>query len=109
MYTVRIGYEGYEVTLYFRDEKTARGEYDLALSAFAEAEATTLKDGFKREARVDFSDAVSVVIIDEEAAAMALAEVQKHAARATMKAQKDLASEMPGRGIQVPSGLMRNQ
>jgi hypothetical protein len=103
MYSVRIGYEGYEVMLVFRDEKSARAEYELANKGWQNGDTGfVLKDGFKRQVTVDFKPAIAVTFTDEEAAAMARAELQLHEARASLNAQKRLQQELPSRGIQLP-------
>jgi hypothetical protein len=106
MYSVRIGYEGYEITLMFRDEKTASYEYEAVNKAWADDERIFVTDAFKRKAQIDTKGAVAVTFTDEEAAAMARAEVQLHDARATMKAQQRFQAEQPMR-IQGAQGLMR--
>jgi hypothetical protein len=108
MYSVRIGYEGYEVMLMFRDEKSARVEYDALISAQKSADEfeVFVKDGFKREAMVKIGAAVSVTFTDEEAATMARAEVQLIDARAMRKAQKRFQDENPMQGFQLPGNRM---
>ena len=105
MYSVRIGFQSYEVILMFRGEKEARDEYDIAYSFFGRKERRFLKDGFKRETRVDFTHAVCVTLTDEEAAAMARAELQLIDARANLNAQKRFQAENPARALQVPRGM----
>lgn len=109
MYSVRIGYEGYEITLMFRGEKEAREEYDLANKGWMGGErGFTLKDGFKRQVNVDFGGAVAVTFTDEEAAAMARAEIQLLDARAQMAASKRFQAENPALRYQTSQpGLVR--
>jgi hypothetical protein len=109
MFSVRIGYLGHECVFFFRGEKEAKAEYDAILQAWGESEDVFVTDGFKRCAKVDMRAAHTASLVDEEAAAMARAEIQLVDARAQLAAQKRFQAEQPKQGIALPPGSRMNQ
>lgn len=96
MWTVKIGYSGYQCDLVFRGEHEARKEYQIINAALAEGDKTIYaKDGFKREVFILLDDVRTVTLSSEEDSLMGQAEIMLLQAKAQMKAQQRLQQSSP--------------